>query len=398
MPATAQDAAAPATGPAIAREARLAGDAKRTRLVVDLDRAAEFRVFTLANPYRVILDLPDVQFALKPEDTQLSRGLVATGRFGAFAPGKARMVLEATGPVAVDKAFVLDAVDDQPARLVVDLVKTDAASFALKAAAAGDQRATAAPSPAPAVPATGDDRPVVVIDPGHGGLDSGTTGYSAFTEKTIVLETALALKDRLEKAGVARVVLTRSTDTFIPLAERVKIARVNRAALFISLHADALARGEGQARGASVYTLSDTASDAEAASLADSENKADLIAGADLSDEPDDVAGILVDLAQRETRSFSGRVARELVGSMKGAVRLHRTPLKSAGFRVLKAYDVPSVLVELGYLSSADDRRDLTSEAWRERVAEAMTQAIARFFAERGAGPALAADTRPGER
>lgn len=396
MPAGAQEGARSA----VAQEARLAGDMKRTRLIIDLDRAAEFRVFTLASPYRVILDLPDVQFALKPEETQLSRGLVSAGRFGTFAPGKARMVLEVTGPVAIDKAFVLEALDDQPARLVVDLVKTDAETFARGTASAGELRAAATAARAPTLPAApgGDDRPVVVIDPGHGGLDSGTTGYSAFTEKTIVLETALALRDRLERAGTVRVVLTRATDTFVPLAERVRIARANRAALFVSLHADALARGEGQARGASVYTLSETASDADAARLADSENKADLIAGADLSDEPDDVADILVDLAQRETRTFSGRIARDLVGAMKGAVRLHRSPLKSAGFRVLKAHDVPSVLVELGYLSSADDRRDLTSEAWRERVAEAMASAITRFFTEGATAPALAADTRAGER
>lgn len=384
-PAWAQgEGGAPALAPALAREARLAGDAKRTRLIVDLDRAPAFRAFTLANPPRVILDLSDVTFALKPDAGQLRRGLVTAYRFGVFAPGKARMVLEVSGPVAIDKAFVLDAVDDQPARLVVDLVKADADAFARSIATEAEQR-TALPAAAVAAPPAGDTRPVIVIDPGHGGIDSGTSGYSAFVEKTIVLETALALRDRLEKAGGYRVVLTRSTDTFIPLADRVRIARTNRADLFISIHADALARGDGRARGASVYTLSETASDTESAHLADKENKADLIAGVDLSDETDEVAGILVDLAQRETRNFSALFARTLVGSMKAATRMHGTPLKSAGFRVLRAHDVPSVLVELGYMSSPDDLKQLTSEAGRDRMADAIAAGVTQFFAHKGA-------------
>lgn len=370
--------------PAVARDARLAGDAKRTRLIVDLDRAPTLRAFTLANPPRVILDLSDVTFALKPEAGQLRRGLVTAYRFGVFAPGKARMVLEVSGPVAIDKAFVLDAVDDQPARLVVDLVKAEPEAFARSVATEAEQR-TALPAQTVAPPPAGDTRPVIVIDPGHGGIDSGTSGYSAFVEKTIVLETALALRDRLEKTGAYRIVLTRSSDTFVPLAERVRIARANRADLFLSIHADALARGDGKARGASVYTLSETASDAESAHLADKENKADLIAGVDLSDETDEVAGILVDLAQRETRNFSALFARTLVASMKGVTRLHGTPLKSAGFRVLRAHDVPSVLVELGYMSSPDDLRQLTSEAGRDRMAEAIAAGVTQFFGQKGA-------------
>lgn len=384
LSAPALSAPAP-SGPAVVREARLAGDGKRTRLVLDLDRAAEFRAFTLADPYRVILDLPDVAFALKPDAGQQRRGLVLAYRYGVFAPGKARIVLEVGGPVAIDKAFLLDPVDDQPARLVVDLVPTGAEAFARSVASAAEQR-TALPQPAAVAPPDGDPRPVVVIDPGHGGIDSGTTGYSAYAEKNIVLETALAVRDRLEKAGTYRVVLTRSTDTFVPLGERVRIARAARADLFLSLHADALAKGDGKASGASVYTLSETASDADAAHLAEKENRADLIAGLDLSDESDDVAGILIDLAQRETRNFSALFARTLVGSMKGTVRFHRSPLKSAGFRVLKAHDVPSVLLEVGYMSSAEDLRALSSEAGRARIAEVICAGIDQFFAAKAAG------------
>lgn len=388
-----QPAPGPAASPAIAREARLAGDARRTRLVIDMDRAAPFHVFALADPYRVILDLTDLTFALPADAAPLRRGLVSAARYGVFAPGKARMVLDVTEPVAIDKAFLLDAVDDQPARLVLDVVKTDPESFARTVAAL----ALATPErPAPSPPPAADDaRPLIVLDPGHGGIDSGTTGQSAFNEKAIVLETALALRDKLLATGLYRVSLTRTTDTFVALGERVRMARAQRADLFISLHADALAGHDGQARGASVYTLSDQASDADAAHLAEKENKADLIAGLDLSDENDEVAGILVDLAKRETRHFSAQFARTLVGQLKGAVRTHRTPLKSAGFRVLRAHDVPSVLLELGYMSNPEDLKLLTSDAWRAQVTDAAMKAIGEFFAPRRMAGTLAPGAVP---
>ncbi len=372
------------TGPAMALDARLAGDGQRTRLVIDLSHAADFRVFTLANPYRVIIDLTDVAFSMKPDAGQMRRGLVSAFRFGVFAPGKARMVLDAADPVLIDKAFVIAAQDDQPARLVVDLVKTDAAGFTQAQASSTE----AAPPPEAAVePATPNDkRPVIVLDPGHGGIDSGTTGYSAYTEKTIVLEVALALREKLERSGRFRVVMTRSTDTFITLGDRVRLARTNHAALFVSIHADALAAGDGRANGASVYTLSDTASDADAAHLAEKENKADLIAGVDLTEDNSQVADILYDLAQRETKNFSALFARTLVGTMKSAARLHKSPIKSAGFRVLKAHDVPSVLVELGYMSSPQDLKQMTSEVWRDKLTDAMQGAINDFFTTRVAG------------
>ena len=381
--------------PVMAHDARLAGDSGRTRLIIDLDRAAPYRAFTLANPYRVILDLSNVVFAMQPKENELSRGLVAATRFGAFAPGKARMVLEMKEPVSIDRSFVVAAGEGQPARLVVDLSRTDAATFARNVASLAEQRAAVPEaSSGPAAPAD-DKRPVVVLDPGHGGIDSGTTGKSSFAEKNIVLETALALRDKLEKMGAYRVVMTRTTDTFIPLGERVRIARANQAALFISIHADALAAGEGRASGASVYTLSETASDADAAHLADKENKADLIAGVDLSEETDEVAGILVDLAMRETRNFSALFARTLVGAMKKGIQTHSSPLKSAGFRVLRAYDVPSVLVELGYMSTPADLKLLTSEAWRNRVTDTMVDAIGDFFAPRLADSAKRALALP---
>ena len=230
-----------------------------------------------------------------------------------------------------------------------------------------------------------------MIDPGHGGPDTGTVASSGEMEKAIVLEFAQTLSEKLEKSGKYRVLMTRTDDRFVPLGERVRFARHEGAALFVSIHADALAaRGEADVRGATVYTLSDTASDSEAARLADDENKADAIAGVDLSSEPEEVAGILVDLAQRETKNFSHHFARTVVGELKTAAKLHRNPLKSAGFKVLKAPDVPSVLIELGYVSNKQDLKLMTSDGWRARTSEAVAQAVNTFFSTRLAGSGTA--------
>ncbi|MCC6948752.1 MAG: N-acetylmuramoyl-L-alanine amidase [Bradyrhizobiaceae bacterium] len=374
--------AAPAKG-IVAIDARVAGDDKRTRFVLDLNGTIDFAAFTLADPYRVILDFPNVRFNLPTAAGRKGRGLVSAFRYGVFAPGKARVVLDATGPVAIDRTFVVGQHDKQPARLVVDLVPTDRETFIRNAAA----KAPANPSVSAARVAVEADAqagksgpPVIVIDPGHGGIDSGAIAPSGVEEKDVVLTVAKKLAEKLERTKLFRVVLTRYDDTFVQLNDRVQIARMNDAKLFISIHADSISRKEGEARGATIYTVSDKASDAEAAKLADKENKADLIAGVDLSNKSDDVANILFDLAHRETRNFSGLFARTLVGRMQSATLMHKTPMKSAGFIVLRAPDVPSVLLELGFLSSPDDVKLLTSPAWRETVAGAMADAVQNFF------------------
>jgi len=213
-------------------------------------------------------------------------------------------------------------------------------------------------------------------------VDNGTQSGSEF-EKNVVLAFGLALRERLEKSGKYRVVMTRIDDTFIPLGDRVKVARSQSAALFVSIHADALPKTEGDAQGATIYTLSDKASDAEAQRLADAENRADAIGGVNLTEEPTDVADILIDLVQRETRTFSNRFARVLMGEMKTCARMHKHPLKSAGFKVLKAPDVPSVLVELGYVSNKSDMENLVSNGWRSRIVGSMAKAIDIFLAKR---------------
>jgi N-acetylmuramoyl-L-alanine amidase len=370
---------------------RLAGDAHQTRFILDLDRKIDVRAFVLANPYRVVLDIPQVKFKLAPDAGASGQGLIRAFRYGLVMPGGSRIVFDLAGPAKIEKSYVLDAANEQPARLVVELTAVDKAAFkATPETAAVQLRKTVLADASPdATGATSDaakaadTRPVIVIDPGHGGIDNGTTAKSGENEKSLVLEFALALRERIEKTGRYRVVMTRDDDTFVPLGERVNIARAHAAALFVSIHADYLPKREGDAQGATIYTLSDKASDVEAERLAESENKADAIAGLDLAEEPAAVADILIDLTQRETRAFSSRFAKTLVGQMKLVARMHKHPLKSAGFRVLKAHDVPSVLVELGYVSNKSDLHHLVSEDWRTRTVGSMVQAMDMFFGKR---------------
>lgn len=377
----------------VASAARLAGDGKHTRFILDIDQAVTFRAVTLADPYRVVVDVPQVNFRLPAGTGSGGRGLVKAFRYGLVMPGGSRIVFDLTGPAKIANSYVVEAANGQPARLVLELEEVDRTAFAsssqpesrpeLRPAIAESPPAAAPSAPTPDAPQQkADGRPVVVIDPGHGGIDNGTQS-SGESEKNLVLAFGLALRDKLEKAGKYRVVMTRDDDTFIPLGDRTKIARNLKAALFVSIHADALPRTEGDAQGATIYTLSDKASDAEAQRLADAENRADAIAGFNLAEEPTDVADILIDLTQRETRTFSNRFARLLMTEMKQTVRMHKHPLKSAGFRVLKAPDVPSVLVEIGYVSNKGDLEHLVSEGWRSRAVGSMAQAIDGFLTKR---------------
>lgn len=382
----------------IASGARIAGDDKQTRFILDLDRKIDVRAFALADPYRVVVDIPQTVFNLPTGIGTSGRGLIRSFRYGMVMPGASRVVFDLNGPSKIEKSYVLDGANGQPPRLIVELSAVDRTAF--KAAAPQVQdKPDALPALRPAILAnaapesTGttsakapDTRPVIVLDPGHGGIDNGTVAASGENEKDLVLSFALALRERIEKGGKYRVVMTRDDDTFIPLDDRVKIARKETAALFVSIHADSLPKREGDAQGATIYTLSDKASDAEAEKLAEAENKADAIAGINLTEEPTDVADILIDLTQRETRAFSTRFAKTLFNEMKGVARMHKNPLKSAGFRVLKAHDVPSVLIELGYVSNKDDLQHLTSEGWRSKTVGSVNTAVDAFFGKRVAG------------
>jgi N-acetylmuramoyl-L-alanine amidase len=384
----------------IASDARLAGDSKQTRFILDLDQGISVHAFPLADPYRVVVDIPQVSFHLAPGIGTAGRGLIKAFRYGLVMPGGSRIVFDLTGPAKIANVSVLEAANGQPPRLVLELEEVDRTTFVqqlspenrpeLRPAITGTREASLPESAVPAAklwgppapPSPPDPRPVIVVDAGHGGPDNGTQ-WDGASEKTLVLAFALALRDRIEKSGKYRVVMTRTDDTFIPLDDRVKIARSQSASLFVSIHADALPRHEGDAQGATIYTLSDRASDAEAERLAEAENKADAIGGVNLTEEPTEVADILIDLAQRETRTFSNRFAHLLMAEMKTTTRMHKHPLKSAGFRVLKAPDVPSVLVELGYVSNKDDLEHLVSENWRTRTVGSVAHAIDAFFAKR---------------
>ena len=378
-------AAAAAGAFPVANEVRLGGDAKDTRFVMDLSEKVDLATFTLADPYRLVIDLPQVVFQLPAKTGETGRGLIKAFRYGLVMQGGSRIVMDLKGPARVEKAFVLPPAQGQPARLVIDLAATDREAFLRNMAL--DRRPAQQSQPRIALPAVPDDpRPLIVIDPGHGGIDTGTKAASGEQEKVIVLEFATTLRDKLEKSGKYRIAMTRQDDSFVALSERVKFARSLKAALFVSIHADYLPRKEGEAHGATVYTLSENASDSEAARLAEAENKADVIAGVDLTAESNAVADILIDLAQRETKAFSHQFAKTLLTELKTATKLHKIPNKSAGFLVLRAPDVPSVLLELGYVSTKDDLKQLMSASWRERTAEAMTRAIDSFLAPRLAG------------
>jgi N-acetylmuramoyl-L-alanine amidase len=399
-PATEVPAPGPAAagGPPVATDARLAGDDQQTRLVIDISRKIDMRAFALADPYRVVIEIPQVNFQLPPNAGERGRGIIKAFRWGLVMAGQSRIVVDLAGPVRVRKAFVLDRTDGQPARMVLDLVAVDRETFLRAAAIDNHLPRPPLASPPPqaedregaaqrdGAEAPADPRPLVILDPGHGGIDPGTRAPSGEVEKDIVLEFASALRAKLEALGKYRVMMTRTDDTFVELSERVRFARQRQAQLLISIHCDALARGEGEAEGATVYTLADKASDAEAQRLADAENRADVIAGVDLAAEPDEIADILIDLAQRETRTFSAEFARDVVKEMRAAARLHKRPQKSAGFRVLKAPDIPSVLIELGYVSNPRDLKHLVSETWRSAAGDAVVHAVNTYFATRLAG------------
>ncbi|MCA3561027.1 MAG: N-acetylmuramoyl-L-alanine amidase [Aestuariivirga sp.] len=368
---------------AVATAARVAGDGTRTRFVADLTAPVGYTVYVMANPYRVMIDLPQVSFSLPEGAGDSTRGLVTQYRYGPVDDAHSRIVLDTDGPVLIDKAFLLKPEDGQPARIVVDIVRTTKQAFDAQLAADA-ARATAEAAPAGEIPpaagsAVPRERKLVVIDPGHGGIDPGAIGLSKTREKDVVLAFGLKLKKVLEATGAIDVVMTRSDDTFLTLRDRVKIAREKEADLFIAIHADTV-RGQ-DARGATIYTLSEKASDAEAEALAHKENRAGIIAGVDLEAENQEVTDILIDLAQRESKTHSLVFAKKAVAEMAPVTVFTGKPMRSAGFMVLKAADVPSVLIELGFLSSKQDESQLTSPEWQQKVAAAMGRAVEKYFA-----------------
>jgi N-acetylmuramoyl-L-alanine amidase len=370
-------------------------EADRTRLEVELSDPVAVQLFTLTDPNRVVMDMPEVLWRVLDSAPPRGNGIVASYRYGLFREGNSRFVIDLNKPARFSEPRVLPPKGGRAFRLVLDLLPETAESFdanagwpeefrgvprfgetSLSSASARSGAAAAESSQAPALTA---DKRIIVLDAGHGGIDPGTHGPSGVQEKDIVLEVAKDLRDTLEATGRYSVHLTRDSDVFIPLRGRVDIARAAKADLFVSLHIDSHELTD--IRGASVYTLSDDASDREAARLAEKENMSDVIAGVDLTSEDSPVASILIDLAQRNTMNRSVRFAETVLTSLRDSTYVRpSTPHRSAGFAVLKAPDVPAVLIELGYITNQMDESEMLTEAWRLRVSEAITEAIDSHF------------------
>lgn len=336
-----------------------------------------WRVFTLDDPRRLVVDFREVDwggvYSLSAEDTER----VSAVRLGQFQPGWSRMVVDLAAPLGLTSAdmWVDETIGQAALEIVLELVSEDEFAASAGAPDMTGWRTTPAAQVAKArMRQTGDGDITVVIDAGHGGIDPGAE-HGDDTEKDLMLAMARELKDALLRAGRFNVILTREDDSFVPLETRVAIARHAEADLFLSLHADAL--GQGQATGATVYTLSETASDEASAALAERHDREDLLAGVDLSGQDDTIAGILMDLAWLENQPRSDAVANAVVLAFdQSGIALHKVPRRAAGFSVLKAPDIPSILIEVGYLSSKTDRDHITDPAWRAAAVDAIRQAI----------------------
>jgi N-acetylmuramoyl-L-alanine amidase len=422
-------------------DTRIEAHGEGTRVGFDITTPVRFDIMVLTDPYRIVIELEELRWQPTSREIPIADGIVSRVRYGVFRPGISRIVLDCARPAVVEDAYVSEPAAGRY-RLVIDLAEVshavflqsvkaqrpvksqrlgslappglegahvasqayavsdaglppEAALFVREAAAttppatlarlavlpsfAPPPRLAALPfAPPPRKPRSMLNKRVIVIDPGHGGSDPGAISASGVYEKTVTLKAARLVQKELLRFGHYIVVLTRNGDQTIALRDRVAFARAADADLFISLHADA--HPDPAVRGASVYTLSKKASDAEAAALAERENKADLISGVDLSHEAPEVANILIDLAQRETMNRSASVAKLLVRHLGKRTALVRNTHRFAGFAVLKAPDVPAVLVELGYTSNLQDRRMLQQESYLKDLAAAIAEAVASYL------------------
>jgi N-acetylmuramoyl-L-alanine amidase len=376
-----------AATPALAEEGlaaltyQAAGDELRTRVVINFDREPDVSTMLLQNPHRLVVDMQKAVFAFSRESVE-PRGLITDLRYGLIDETRARLIFSMKGPFAVERLEVVKNETSPGYRMVADIVASSDRKFAedlknqnattasTEATPKGDRVAAPAPKDVSAAP-----KPfTIVVDPGHGGIDSGAESPSGVREKDVTLLFAQQLQAELARIPGARVEMTRSDDSFLRLSERVRIARQYEADLFISLHADTIRRGD--IRGATVYTVSDRASDAESRAKADRENRADAVAGISFDTEAPEIADILMDLTRRETHTFSLSFAKSVVDSLKKDVNMINNPHRFAGFQVLRAPDVPSVLVEIGYLSNAEDEKLMTDPNWRGHVATRLAAAV----------------------
>lgn len=401
--AAAQLAAAPiaaqhiaASGVTSTNDTNVIGDSKRTRFVIGLERSVDYQVFSLNAPNRVIVELPEMKLQLPTVSGDAPVGLVRSFRGGVSAPGKTRVVIDVTGPVVVEKASIDKSGAGKPPRLVLEIVPVDtakASKASLPAAAMSGLGASSVQPPLPraakrpAARAEGMYKPVIVIDPGHGGHDSGAKKYGT-VEKDVVLAFSLKLRDKLMATGRYNVVMTRDDDRFIELDERRAIGDRSKAALFIAVHAD---YAGSSARGATIYSLRDETSrelqgSAKREVLQLSNKESEAIAKADT--EAGAVRGILASLAQREVEVNKERTnlfSRSVIEFMGGSTPMMSNPDREANFRVLKSVKTPSVLIELAYVTNQQDAQNLRSESWRDKVTGSILTAIENYFSHREA-------------
>lgn len=374
-------------------DARLAVGPDKTRLVVDLSAAAGYATFPIDQPDRLVVEL-GVEGLAEGAPTELKTdGLVSETAIGMVDDGRARLVLFLNKPVQVSDIQMLEAVGEQPARLVVEISEGERAVFdqavaQSKALLTGqanqveggevDVAEPETPAETGPLPSAVEVRPLILLDPGHGGIDGGARAENGLEEKHVVLEFAKRVQEELLATGRFDVAMTRTGDEFLSLNERVDLARENKASLMISLHADSF--DDPNVRGASVYTRDEDATDVLDKVLAEGENKVDLIAGFDAPKDDDQVVNILVDLMRRETRRQSFLAARSIVNDIEGQLPMRPYPLRRADFFVLQSPEVPSILLELGFLSNGLDMENLAKADWQSRAAKSLAQGIVKYF------------------
>lgn len=375
-------------GLVIASSAEFSGDGARTRFVVGLSATVPFTTFRMSNPNRVIVDLDNVEFRLPEGAGRHGGGLIKSYRYGLFAAGQARIVIDTSAPVRIDAARMRPATGGQGARLEIELAPTTATELAASELAAAAQAVSE--KPPEAVPAarltTEKNKPIIVIDPGHGGIDPGAEGAHGY-EKDVVLAVSREIRRSLAATKRYEVVMTRQTDVFVSLDQRVRLSKTLQADLFLSVHADSLAQRElaQNIRGATIYTLADKATDDGARLLAEKENAADVLAGLDVSSGPNDdqVRHILFDLVRRESANFSNDFRSVLVKRLRPKLTLAKDPVRSGPFKVLRQPGSPAVLIELGYMSNAADEKQMAEPAWQRQIGDAVARAVDDFFAKR---------------
>lgn len=370
------------------RSIKLAGEQNKIRIAFRLSGDVEFSHFSLSAPYRLVIDFENSKIKLGEDVVSGAPGFLQTMRFGKIESGAERVIIRSSKPFLVEQSFRAQPTGDGTQTIVFDLKSSGEGAFRLALAReAATKLIKEKEKPTPKIEPTRETLPLegrlprIVIDPGHGGIDGGASavGRRDIVEKRVVLAFAKKLEAALNSTGEFDVKLTRSDDRFLSLSRRVEIARNFNADLFVSIHADSFPQ-DRSVRGATIYTLSDRASNEIAAAIAATENESDFVAGYTFKDVPDDVVNILFDLTRRETEALSVGFAQHMIRELRPDIRFFKNPHQTAAFRVLKVPDIPSALVELGFLSNSEDATRISSLEWRQKTAKLMAEAISSYL------------------